>query len=234
MSLTKIYKYQIKLGSEVIYEKMQQQVALLYRQHAEVEFLYLKDSINPLIKTEVIRFFDQNSAEVIKKIDNDPNFLKLFDEFMASIYDPTSGPIKEEILNAENWSASSKPHHIEIYCSDLKKSIEFWSWFLEVLGYKEYQKWPAGISFKLGDTYFVFVQAEDKYLPHSFHRCRPGLNHLAFHAINREQVDKLTSELKSREIKILYEDRHPHAGGNGTYAIYFEDPERIKIEVIAP
>jgi len=30
---------------------------------------------------------------------------------------------------------------------------------------------------------------------------------------------------------ILYADRHPHAGGPDSYAVFFEDPERIKVEL---
>ena len=49
-------------------------------------------------------------------------------------------------------------HHLEIYVSDLEKTIEFWGWFLPELGYENYQKWDKGISYKLLDTYLVFVQ----------------------------------------------------------------------------
>ena len=125
-------------------------------------------------------------------------------------------------------------HHIEIYVSDLKRSTEFWKWFLESLGYSEFQKWDMGISFKLGNTYLVFVQTEKQYLDQPFHRCRVGLNHLAFHADSREQVDQLSDELKSRKISLLYSDKHPHVGNAKNYAIYFEDPDRIKVEVVAP
>ena len=31
---------------------------------------------------------------------------------------------------------------------------------------------------------------------------------------------------------LLYEDRHPYAGGY--YALYCEDPEGIKVEVVGP
>ncbi len=27
---------------------------------------------------------------------------------------------------------------------------------------------------------------------------------------------------------------HPYAGGDDHYAVYFEDPERIKVELVAP
>lgn len=125
-------------------------------------------------------------------------------------------------------------HHIEIYVSDLKKSVPFWSWLLGELNYTLYQKWDEGISWKYGNTYLVFVQAKEKYQDVTYHRCRVGLNHLAFHAKSREHVDQMTEKLKEKGIPVLYEDRHPYAGGKQHYAVYFEDPDRIKVELAAP
>ncbi|MCP3032505.1 VOC family protein [Halobacillus sp. A1] len=125
-------------------------------------------------------------------------------------------------------------HHVELYVSNLEKSELFWGWFLEELGYESYQKWGEGQSWKLGATYLVFVQAEHKYLDVPYHRCRAGLNHLAFHASSRERVDEMTKMLKERGINILYENQHPFAGGEDYYAVYFEDPDRIKVEFVAP
>ena len=122
-------------------------------------------------------------------------------------------------------------HHVEIYVSDLKKSSDFWGWFLGKLGYSKYQQWPEGVSWKLENTYIVFVQTREKYLDTPYHRCRTGLNHLAFHAESKEQIDEITSELKLKGVKILYEDEHPYAGGKNYYAVYFEDPDRIKVEL---
>jgi catechol 2,3-dioxygenase-like lactoylglutathione lyase family enzyme len=124
-------------------------------------------------------------------------------------------------------------HHIEIYVSDLRRSLEFWQWFLGDLGYNEYQIWEEGKSFKLEDTYIVFTQVEKKYLDILYHRCRAGLNHLAFFADSRQDVDDMTGKLREKGINILYEDRHPFAGGEGYYAVYFEDPDRIKVEFAA-
>ena len=56
-------------------------------------------------------------------------------------------------------------HHIEIYVSDLNRTILFWEWLLtEKFSYKVFQKWNSGISFIFEDTYIVFVQTEKKYL----------------------------------------------------------------------
>lgn len=125
-------------------------------------------------------------------------------------------------------------HHVELYVSNLEESIEFWGWLLEELGYVVFQKWESGRSWKLADTYIVFVQTEDRHLDIPYHRGRVGLNHLAFHAKSREHINEMTEKLKEEKINLLYQEHHPFAGGNSHYAVYFEDPDRIKVELVAP
>ncbi|EJN95050.1 VOC family protein [Streptococcus ratti] len=124
-------------------------------------------------------------------------------------------------------------HHIEIYVSNLAKSREFYNFLLPKLGYHLYQEWNQGFSYQKAEQYLVFVQVEDKYAEQSYHRCRVGLNHLAFHGGTREEVTLLKNDLQACGISMLYEDRYPYAGGESHFACYFEDPDRIKIEVIA-
>lgn len=123
-------------------------------------------------------------------------------------------------------------HHVEIYVSDLEKSAMVWGWFLGELGYRHYQSWKQGRSYILGDTYIVFVQTEERFLDVPFHRCRTGLNHLAFHARSRDHVDQMKSLLEERGIVLLYSGKFPTAGG--AYGLFFEDPDRIKVELVAP
>ena len=130
-------------------------------------------------------------------------------------------------------SKSGSLHHIEIYVSSLERSIYFWSWFLTKLGYREYQNWKLGRSYKKDNTYLVFVQTNEKYLDIPYHRCQTGLNHLAFHASSKEMVEQITKELREKGIKILYEDKPSNAGANNC-SVYFEDPDRIKVELVAP
>lgn len=125
-------------------------------------------------------------------------------------------------------------HHVELYVSDLTRSKQFWGWFLGELGYEVFQEWPEGISYKLGNTYLVLVQTEDEYLDRTYHRKGTGLNHLAFHAESRKDVDEMTNKLRYKGITILYEDKHPYASGPDYYAVFFEDPDRIKVELVAP
>lgn len=137
-----------------------------------------------------------------------------------------------KIINME-FFMQGEIHHIELYVSDLKKSTAFWRWFLtEVFDYKVFQQWEQGISFIFKETYIVLVQTEKKYLEPTYHRKRIGLNHLAFHCDSRQFVDELLSKLKGKNINILYPEKHPDENDD-YYAVYFEDPDRIKIEVVA-
>lgn len=124
-------------------------------------------------------------------------------------------------------------HHIEMYVNDLKKSTEFWGWLLKLLDYEVYQEWSEGISFKNGVTYICFVQVEDRFIKDDYHRCKHGLNHLAFHGESRAFIDEITEKLIEKGIHILYQDKHPYAGGENYYAVYFEDPDRMKVEIVA-
>jgi catechol 2,3-dioxygenase-like lactoylglutathione lyase family enzyme len=124
-------------------------------------------------------------------------------------------------------------HHVEIYVDDLVKTRHFWSWFLNKLGYSLYQDWQSGFSFMLGNTYLVFVQTEEKYRDKPFHRCYAGLNHLAFWGGSKEMLDELKSDLEEMGITILYPEKYPHAGGIEQHVLFFEDPNRLKVEVVA-
>ena len=125
-------------------------------------------------------------------------------------------------------------HHVEMNVSNLKKSREFYDVLLPKLGYTLYQEWEFGVSYKFGHTYLVFVQTIEKHLKASYHRAETGLNHLAFHAQSREQVDEITRILEGQGTNILYKDRHPYASGDDVYAVFFEDPDRMKLEIVAP
>ena len=124
--------------------------------------------------------------------------------------------------------------HVEIYVSDLTTTTKFWSWLLvSHLNYKIYQQWDKGISFILDDTYLVFVQTDQEKLAFNYNRTYIGLNHLAFYMSSKHEIDDLRQELADQPYKELYADRYPYAGGENYYALYFEDPDRIKVEVTA-
>jgi catechol 2,3-dioxygenase-like lactoylglutathione lyase family enzyme len=125
-------------------------------------------------------------------------------------------------------------HHVELYVSSLDASKEFWGVFLGALGYSDGKEFTGGVTYELGETYITLVQTEKAYLQPAYHRKRVGLNHLAFHAESREQVDRMTAWIRDHGYTVLYEDKHPFAGGADYYALYCEDPDRMKVELVAP
>ncbi|MFC6960904.1 VOC family protein [Halocatena marina] len=130
-----------------------------------------------------------------------------------------------------NFEHTGQLHHVELCASDLAASVDFWAWLLTELGYEQNNEWDGGRSWSNGPTYIVIKQADISDDP--FDRQAPGLNHLAFHADSRAQVDELTAEIRERaDSVVLYEDQHPYAGGY--YALYCEDPAGIKVEVVSP
>ncbi|MEO3876686.1 VOC family protein [Nonomuraea sp. B12E4] len=81
--------------------------------------------------------------------------------------------------------ATGVVHHIEIWVPDLRRAVAGWQWLLEALGYTLFQDWSDGRSWRLGATYLVLEQSPA--LSADRHdRCRPGLNHLAFHVADRD------------------------------------------------
>jgi len=125
-------------------------------------------------------------------------------------------------------------HHIEIYVSNLKNSKTYWTFLLSELGYELFQEWDEGFSFKYDRAYLVFVQVETDYSEAGYHRKRIGLNHIAIYAKSSEQVDSLRDAFVDQGVRLLYDDRYPYAGGPDHYALYAEDPDRIKVEIVAP
>ncbi len=119
--------------------------------------------------------------------------------------------------------------HLDIVVSDLARSGAFWGAFLSELGYHEYAKSATGWSWTNDESTVFLLQAEPEYLDPPYHRKRVGMNHLAFSVSSRKQVDELAGSLQRRGVALLYGG--PRAG-RSTYAVFFEDPDRIKIEVV--
>ena len=122
-------------------------------------------------------------------------------------------------------------HHVELYVGDAERALRFWAWLLGELGYEPYQEWDEGFSWSRGDAYLAFVQAPEA--GEGFDRRRVGLNHVAFRVDGKGEVDRLAGELQKRGARLLYEDRHPYAGGPDHYAAFLEDPDGLKVELVA-
>lgn len=124
-------------------------------------------------------------------------------------------------------------HHVELWVSNLDRALMSWGWLLGELGYEVYQDWPGGRSWRSGDTYIVIEQSPDRTA--SRHdRCRPGLNHLAFHVESQARADELSVDAGQHGWRLMFPDQYPHAGGPGHYAAYLENMDGFEAELVAP
>ena len=134
------------------------------------------------------------------------------------------------------FSVKAKLSHIQINVSDAAKSLPFYKDLLTYFGYTVMMEDPKFIGMDDGNGMTIWVNdIEEKFKDNKFHRKSAGLNHLAFHVESKEDVDKFTKEfLQPRGLNILYES--PKLFPEYTpdyYAVYFEDPDRIKLEVVS-
>ena len=94
------------------------------------------------------------------------------------------------------------------------------------------QEWPGGRSWRLTDTYIVIEQSPDM-LDEPHDRKRPGLNHLAFHAGDQARVDALTAAAADHGWALMFANKHPHSGGQQTYAAYLSSTDGYEVELTA-
>lgn len=55
---------------------------------------------------------------------------------------------------------------------------------------------------------------------------------MAFSCSDKRIITKIREQLIEDNVELLYDDKFPFAGGKNHYALYFEDPDRIKVEIV--
>ena len=128
----------------------------------------------------------------------------------------------------------SKISHIEINVLNYAEAIQYYDLIFKPMGIKRMNCMKDWTAYSDGQTKIILGRTEDKYKKDGFHRKRAGLNHLAFYADSKEAVDRFYTEvLVPNKIPVLYENRP--FGDDDYYAVFFEGPDRLKLEyVFAP
>lgn len=129
-------------------------------------------------------------------------------------------------------AASGSLHHVEIWVRDLGAARSSMGWLFERLGFVPKDSWNDGASWAGNGTYLV-IEAGPDVAPGSHERRRQGVNHLAFNAGSRAEVDLLARRAASHGWSLLFGDRHPYAGGHDHYAAYLENSEGFEVELVA-
>lgn len=124
-------------------------------------------------------------------------------------------------------------YHIQLNVSDASKSLPFYKDFFSYFEYKIIDESPEHIGASNGTTDFWIIETGKGNKTNGFHRKNTGINHLAFAVDSKEDVDEFcTAFLKIQGISTLYHTPKLFPEyKDGYYAVYFEDPDRIKLEV---
>jgi DivIVA domain-containing protein len=126
-------------------------------------------------------------------------------------------------------------HHLEIWVRDLDVAMRSFGWLFERLGWTLFQVWDQGRSWQApGEGPYVVMERSPDLAWQAYDRKAPGLNHLALAVPKRWMVDRIVSEAPTYGWRLMFADRHPHAGGAQNYAAYLENDEGFEVEVVAP
>jgi catechol-2,3-dioxygenase len=125
--------------------------------------------------------------------------------------------------------------HIGLNLSSAGEPFRFWKDLLTFLDFQIEEDGEEHFDASDGHASLcVHVTKPDHQQP-AFHRGRTGLSHVAFRLGSAVLVDAFTRGfLRRREIPQLYGGPRAYPEYSpGYYAVYFEDPDRIKVEVYA-
>jgi catechol 2,3-dioxygenase-like lactoylglutathione lyase family enzyme len=124
-------------------------------------------------------------------------------------------------------------HHVDLVVSSIERSLPFYRELLAPLGYHRISEvegergetiwYLSGPDVALGRREAQAEGAHDRY--------RVGLHHLAFEAWSRGSVDERADWLVARGAEIE-SGPEEYAYLPGYYAVFFYDPDGIKLEIV--
>ena len=122
-------------------------------------------------------------------------------------------------------------YHIQLNVSG--DAIPFYKAILVYLGYNLMAEAPDMFGATNDTTDLWIMQTDAKHAARPFHRKATGINHIAFRVPSRTDVDRFVQEfLKPQRIPALYTGPREYPEYRpGYYAVFFEDPDRLKLEV---
>ena len=128
----------------------------------------------------------------------------------------------------------ARVYHLQVNVRDGAASLPFWKALLGYLEYRTVHEAADVAGFSNGTTDLWLIATAGTHRGAGFHRKRIGLNHLAFRVERREDVDRFRREfLDAWRIPTLYDTpREFPEYSPGYYAVFFEDPDRLKLEVV--
>lgn len=128
--------------------------------------------------------------------------------------------------------------HLDLVVSSLERSLDFYRGLLGPLGW-ERENTIAGergervvyLSRSGRDVALSLRERQSDVHPVPYDRYAVGVHHVAFAADSRDQVDERTAWLRRQGAEIeSYPREYDYSAGY--YAVFFYDPDGIKLEIV--
>lgn len=124
-------------------------------------------------------------------------------------------------------------HHIDLTVSDPAISAGFYEAVLGFMGYRRVATHDEGMDWDCdGSGGFCSIGIIKAHRDRDHDRYTPGLHHLAWTAASREDVDRLHILLTGMGAAILDPPADYPRYGEGYYAVFFADPDGLKLEYV--
>jgi len=127
-------------------------------------------------------------------------------------------------------------HHLDLTVRDPGASRSFYAAVLGFMGYVEVADHDRGFDYDLatpdGFASIGIMKAggPNAYRPHD--RYSPGLHHVAWNAGSRADVDAMHALLQEIGATVLDAPADYPRYGAGYYAVFFADPDGLKLEYV--
>ncbi|HEV2599720.1 VOC family protein [Sphingopyxis sp.] len=126
-------------------------------------------------------------------------------------------------------------HHIDLTVTDKERSRLFYDAVLGFLGYRRSADYKHGSDWdREGEPFHSIgiIEARGEGAARAHDRYSPGLHHLAWTAESRADVDALHDLLRSIGATVLDAPADYPRYGPTYYAVFFADPDGLKLEFV--
>ena len=125
-------------------------------------------------------------------------------------------------------------HHIDLSVSDVAAARRVYGPVLEFLGYTMVKDRPDGCEWDLQgrEPFGASIGIRVATSGGGHDRYAPGLHHLAWRVESRQAVDAAHALLVEHGIPVLDPPAHYPQYSGDYYAVFFADPDGLKLEIV--
>ena len=129
-------------------------------------------------------------------------------------------------------------HHLDLTVRDPERAFAFYDAILSALGYQLERTGARGFDWNLRSPLGVhsigIVKASSAGAERPHDRYAPGLHHVAWAVDSREEVDRMYEVVRRIHATVLDApaDYPQYNNGRGYYAVFFSDPDGLKLECV--